>query len=222
MNEMKRNSTLDSSPSGTLFGRIDRLRVRMGASRGQFATFSLLLAVAGILMARPAGMLLWHRLRIITGMPRMAVANQDPVQVARAESIPDRLDPGRPIILDQMLVRDPFMAPLPESDRSSENLLAVNRERSDEPVVIDLDAASDRLIRAVSMIRLSGTAKGLGTALLDGAVRSVGDSVESGSLVFTLREVRSGSVLLESNEAVGQPGVLVLLDRSGARLIDSD
>ena len=222
MNEMKRNSTLDPSPSGTLFGRIDRLRVRMGASRGQFATFSLLLAVAGILMARPAGMLLWHRLRIITGMPRMAVANQDPVQVARAESIPDRLDPGRPIILDQMLVRDPFMAPLPESDQSSENLLVVNRERSDEPVVIDLDAASDRLIRAVSMIRLSGTAKGLGTALLDGAVRSVGDSVESGSLVFTLREVRSGSVLLESNEAVGQPGVLVLLDRSGARLIDSD
>lgn len=222
MNEMKRNSKLDPSPSGTLFGRIDRLRVRMGASRGQFATFSLLLAVAGILMARPAGMLLWHRLRIITGMPRMAVANQDPVQVARAESIPDRLDPGRPIILDQMLVRDPFMAPLPESDQSSENLLAVNRERSDEPVVIDLDAASDRLIRAVSMIRLSGTAKGLGTALLDGAVRSVGDSVESGSLVFTLREVRSGSVLLESNEAVGQPGVLVLLDRSGARLIDSD
>ena len=222
MNETKRNSTLDSSPSRTLFGRIDRLRVRMGASRGQFATFSLLLAVAGILMARPAGMLLWHRLRIITGMPRMAVANQDPVQVARAESIPDRLDPGRPIILDQMLVRDPFMAPLPESDQSSANLPAVTRERSDEPVVIDLDAASDRVIRAVSMIRLSGTAKGLGTALLDGAVRSIGDSVESGSLVFTLREVRSGSVLLESNEAVGQPGVVVLLDRSGARLIDSD
>jgi hypothetical protein len=72
------------------------------------------------------------------------------------------------------------------------------------------------------MIRLSGTAKGLGTALLDGAVRSVGDSVESGSLAFTLREVRSGSVLLESLGGGGQAGTLVLLDRSGARLIATD
>ena len=194
----------------------------MGASPGQFATLSLLLVVAGILMARPAGMLLWHRLRIITGMPRMAVANQDPVQVARAESIPDRLDPGRPIILDEMLVRDPFMAPLPASHHNAAHLITVNRTSSDTPVVIDVDTDSDRLIRAVAMIRLSGTANGLGTALLDGAVRSVGDSVESGSLSFTLREVRSGSVLLESLAAGGQPGTLVLLDRSGARLIGTD
>ena len=152
----------------------------------------------------------------------MAVANEDPIQVARADSIPDRLDPGRLIILDDMLVRDPFMTPLPLADHNSARLIAANRKSSDVPVVIDVDVESDQLVRAVGMIRLSGTAKGLGTALLDGAVRSVGDSVESGSLAFTLREVRSGSVLLESLGGGGQAGSLVLLDRSGARLIATD
>ena len=201
--------------------RLERIRLRIGASRGQFATLCLLLIIGGTVIARPAGMLLWHRLRIITGMPRMAVATPDPTEVAQADPIPDRIDPGRPVVLDDFLVRDPFSAPMPsESDilaaRAPENATGVDRD-----VRVELDHAVDRVLKAASLIRLSGTANGLGTALLDGAVRRQGDSLTSGTITFTLREVRSGEVVLEHVPIGGQGGFELLLTRSGARLLQA-
>ena len=104
-----------SSVKDAVSSRLERIRLRIGASRGQFATLCLLLIIGGTVIARPAGMLLWHRLRIITGMPRMAVATSDPAEVAQADPIPDRIDPGRPVVLDDFLVRDPFSAPMPSA-----------------------------------------------------------------------------------------------------------
>ena len=50
--------------------------------------------------ARPAGLLIWNRLRIITGMPRMAIADQDPKML-------DRVETQLRILNLQMLQKDP-------------------------------------------------------------------------------------------------------------------
>ena len=202
-----------------LLDRIDRLRIRIGASRGQFATLCLLLIIGATVIARPAGMLLWHRLRIITGMPRMAVANQDPTQVALADPLPNRLDPGRPVVLDDFLVRDPFRAPLPAVSDNAAFIASLDKPVPNGGVVIEIDLDSARIVEAASLIRLTGTAKGLGTALLDGSVRRVGDSIESGSLVFILRKVRSSEVLLEFSADDGTTTTEIVLDRAGAQLV---
>ena len=208
-----------SSIKQRVYRRLDGLRIKIGASRGQLATLGLLLIIGGTFIARPAGMLLWHRLRIITGMPRMAVANQDPAQIAHAGPIPNRLDPGRPVVLDDFLVRDPFRAPMPnQSDNAAVIAATALSLSNDAEVVIELDMQSDRIVHAASLIRLSGTANGLGTALLDGSVRQLGDSIESGTVIFTLHEVRSGEVILEFTPSDGGSAVLIVLTRSGARI----
>ena len=199
----------------------ERIRIKLGASRGQFATLCLLLIIGGTVIARPAGMLLWHRLRIITGMPRMAVATPDPAAVAQADPIPDRLDPGRPVILDDFLVRDPFRGPMPQPSNNAAVMVAVEASKSSEAVVIELDLKSERVLKAASLIRLSGTAKGLGTALLDGSVRRLGDPIKSGPLVFTLREVRSSEVVLDFTPSDGGDVIGIILNRSGVRITSS-
>ena len=102
------------------------LAVRLGtllrSTRARYALLGLTFAVAGLMIARPAGMLLWHRLRIITGMPRMAVANPEP-RLATTSPGAGRPDATGSLELDARLVRDPFSEWIPEpsedaSDRS--------------------------------------------------------------------------------------------------------
>ncbi|MEC7352547.1 MAG: hypothetical protein VXY94_07885 [Planctomycetota bacterium] len=89
-----------------------RLGTLMRSTRVRYALLGLTFAVAGLMIARPAGMLLWHRLRIITGMPRMAVANPEP---RPATTSPGAQRPGAPgsLELDARLDRDPFAESLP-------------------------------------------------------------------------------------------------------------
>ena len=91
----------------------ERLRLRLGASHRQFMVFGLLVLTGGVMMARPAGMLLWHRLRIISGMPRTAIADQDPkIIAAQTGPVFAPVSEGREIQLDVSLLRDPFDTPI--------------------------------------------------------------------------------------------------------------
>ena len=89
-----------------------RLGTLLKSTRARYALLGLTFAVAGLMIARPAGMLLCHRLRIITGMPRMAVANPEP---RPATTAPEAGRPGAPVFLelDARLTRDPFEESLP-------------------------------------------------------------------------------------------------------------
>ncbi|MCH2144306.1 MAG: hypothetical protein MK082_04060 [Phycisphaerales bacterium] len=194
----------------------ESLRIRCGASRRQFAVFALLTMVAATLWARPAGLLIWHRLRIITGMPRMAIANEDPKLVAEAGGErPEALDAGRPVRLDVDLRRDPFLQPgsvrtvvlLDDGDRG-----VLDVPESPEPAFL-------QMVPIVETIRLSGTAKGLGTAVLDGRARLLGSRFEKDGLTFTLREVRSSAVLLDVSRPDAEEVFTFILDRGGARIL---
>ena len=192
---------------------MDRMRKRFGASRKQFAIFSLLAMVAATMWARPAGLLIWNRLRIITGMPRMAIANEDPQVVAQADiTFPDALEAGRAVFLEERLRRDPFTSgrhadfdgSLTGSDSST-----VGEES-------DLDIKKARLLDAVSAMSLNGSGAGLATAILDNRARVVGRIFESDDLRFRLLEVRSNAVVIEASADGRGDWHAFLLERSGA------
>ena len=203
-----------------LKGLLESTRLRFGASKRQFAVFTLLTMVAATMWARPAGLLIWHRLRIITGMPRMAVANEDPEMVARTDfDGPESLDAGKPVRLDEHLLRDPFTV-----RKTVDSLVVI----PDGGVSAPDEAESGRdhhleIVRELTgNITISGTARGLGTAVLDGRVRSLGTSFEKDGVVFTLVEVRSGAVLLEAASGPDGVGFRFLVDRAGVRHMPGD
>ena len=196
---------------------LERLRVRLGASNRQFMVFGLLLLTGGVMMARPAGMLLWHRLRIISGMPRTAIADQDP-KIVSAHMAPtfEPVSVGGMIELDATLVRDPF--DLPFSDTVS-RVTTPESDPQSPALHPDLAADQSRLIETISSIRLTGTAKGLGTALVDGAVRTVGTRFEVSEYTFELIGVEAGAIRLEVVENTVFGGWRCIVDWDGATLL---
>ena len=199
----------------------ERLRVRLGASQRQFMVFGLLVLTGGVMMARPAGMLLWHRLRIISGMPRTAIADQDPKIIA-AQTGPDfePVSEGRVIQLDVSLLRDPFDTP------SLQPVQVVTALENDSLVAsapsARISPEQSRLVDAISSIRLTGTAKGLGTALVDGSVRSIGARFDVSDYTFQLTSVHAGAIHLKVVENPVFNGWRCIVDREGAILLPSE
>ena len=201
-----------------LLSLVDEACSRMGASRRQFGILALLLVVACTFWARPAGMLIWHRLRIVTGMPRMAVANEDPDVLAQVDfDPPELIDAGRKVELDDTLVRDPFLAD--ESSGDGGEVVAGN-EGSDTG--LDPDAHIQLLTGLTAQIRLSGTSRGLGSAVLNGRVSVLNAEFHTGDVDYRLLEVRSGAVVLEVSLPDAEQWFRFLLNREGAVLMQKD
>lgn len=196
---------------------IDRACSKMGASRRQFGIFALLLAVACTFWARPAGMLIWHRLRIVTGMPRMAVANEDPALLAQVEvDAPELLDAGREVHLDEKLLRDPFRT---DSLGDGGGFVPPNDSTDTD---LDHEARLHLITGRASQIRLSGTSRGLGSAVLDGRVSIIDAELKTPDLHYRLVEVRSGSVVIEACLPGDEQWFSFLLDREGAVPVRED
>ncbi|HAW95588.1 MAG TPA: hypothetical protein DCX60_04860 [Phycisphaerales bacterium] len=212
------NSDRNASAGWGMPPFLERLRVRLGASNRQFMVFGLLLLTGGVMMARPAGMLLWHRLRIISGMPRTAIADQDP-KIVSAHTAPtfEPVSEGRRIELDATLVRDPFDRPF--SDTVSRVTTLESDPQGSSALRPELAVDQSRLIETISSIRLTGTAKGLGTALVDGTVRTVGTRFEVSEYTFELIGVEAGAIRLEVVENTVFGGWRCIVDRDGATLL---
>ena len=163
-------------------------------------------------------MLLWHRLRIISGMPRTAIADQDPkIIAAQTGPVFAPVSEGREIQLDVSLLRDPF-------DTPSLQLVQVVTSIEDDSPVTSISSAQvspeqSRLVDAISSIRLTGTAKGLGTALVDGSVRSIGTRFVVSDYTFQLTAVNAGEIHLEVVENDVFNGWRCIVDREGAMLL---
>lgn len=213
MNEHETDHGHENAPDlGTRTLRvIDSLRGRVGASRRQFVVFAALLMVACGFWARPAGSLIWHRLRIVTGMPRMAIANEDPERLADAgPANVDPVDAGLRIALDTALLRDPFEDPsVPVATTPEEQVASPAETPTTRPQL-------DRLRERIDGIRLTGTSRGLGSAVLDGRVRVVSDSFLLDEHRLVLEEVRSGAVVLATPADRAGRVHRFLLDRNGA------
>lgn len=200
-NQSRNNLRMNTGPltfREKLLARVDSIRVHTGGSRKQLITFALLLAVAGSLWARPAGLLLWHRLRIITGMPRMAVAvDEAETLAALTPDTPASLDAGRTVQLDGALRRDPFVPTTNAVILVAQTI--AGGQSSETPA--GASTIESPVVFALPQVRLSGTARGLGTAILDGIVRQVGERFDIGGAAMELREVRFAAVVVDIDGA---------------------
>jgi hypothetical protein len=216
MNTFQHDKTHHDSPGKRGIPlRLDRLRVRLGASHRQFMVLGLLVLTGGVMMARPAGMLLWHRLRIISGMPRTAIADQDPQIIAASTgTMLEPVSDGRSIQLDVALLRDPFDTPM---FLPVQVVMNVSSDLHADSKALPLASPEHgRLLDALSSIRLKGTAKGLGTALVDGSVRSIGARFDVSDYTVQLIAVNSGSIELQVIENHLFEGLCCIVDREGA------
>merc|ERR1711965_747999 len=80
--------------------------IRFGSRRSTI-TSGLVLVIPVVALAQPLGLLLWARLRLLTTIPRTAMATEEPTRIAADPGVvefPDLPDPG----LDDVFRRDPM------------------------------------------------------------------------------------------------------------------
>lgn len=182
-----------------------------------------LLVVAGlglVIWAKPMGLLLWSRIRILTTIPRTAIAD-DAIAVAPKPKLPPEFDPQLPAMV--VGARDPFRvdpAHFPsEQDLRNAQAAAATPANPALPALpadpeADADAASaapspleladeqppaeyERLRVAAESLRVQSAGKGLDTAVVGGRAVRVGDVLETtGGDEFVLVEVVEGGIIV--------------------------
>ncbi|MEY3022598.1 MAG: hypothetical protein RIS86_1796 [Planctomycetota bacterium] len=170
--------------------------------RGRKGALALVAMFAVVAWAKPMGLLLWARIRILTSIPKTAIAD-DPAQAPAADEPPPELETGLPVSSEGASgTFDPFRID-PNRFPTSDDPPAAPPEaepapKSDGPTADDLRLeAIDMARRASERFRLQSAGKGLAFAVIDGRTHRIGDLVEGvEGITFTLLEVREGSALL--------------------------
>lgn len=186
------NSTLDATGNAG---------ARMVAwMRRHRRTLALTALLGVVVWAKPMGLLLWARIRILTSIPKTAIAD-GPQLVALDDPAPADLDTGIPEALT--VTRDPFaidVMAFPSRIDSAETA------RLPEPIFKPETAnvenrgpdGPETARRAAERFRLQSAGEGLSTAVIDGRTYRIGDIIDGfGGASFTLVEVREQSVVLE-------------------------
>jgi hypothetical protein len=167
--------------------------------RGRKGALTLVAMFAVVAWAKPMGLLLWARIRILTSIPKTAIAD-DPTKAPEVEEAPPELETGLPTggraTLDPFRI-DPSRFPTP-NDPPPSAPEPEPRPKSPEPSADDRRLeAIEAARRATERLRLQSAGKGLAVAVIDGRTYRVGDEIECGEgTTFTLLEVREGSALL--------------------------
>jgi hypothetical protein len=140
----------------------------------------LVLAVPLAALAQPLGLLLWARIRLLTSIPRTAMATEAEDTVASVTSppaFPDLPDADLPIPgLRDPLAISPRHFPRandPQGLTSASPKSGVGRVDDEERTAAVL---RERLAGVVGRLRVQGLVPGRGVALIDGRVRRVGES----------------------------------------------
>lgn len=182
-----------------------------------------LLVVAGlglVIWAKPMGLLLWSRIRILTTIPRTAIAD-DAVASAPKPKLPPEFDPQLPAVV--AAARDPFRVdpayfPSEQDLRNAQTAAAalanpaVAAASSNAEPIVETTAANpspleladerppaeyERLRVAAESLRVQSAGKGLETAVVDGRAVRVGDLLPTaGGDEFVLVEVVAGGIVV--------------------------
>lgn len=171
----------------------------IGWMRRRRRTLGILALFSVVAWAKPMGLLLWARIRILTSIPKTAIADEE--TLADTRPAPIEIDSGLTIgpstVLDPFRV-DPTVFPMTPAT-------TVPTATTGEPLKVQVDPAESKRLeqqvaaqRAADRFRLGSAGAGLSMALIDGRMYRIGDSIEStDGMRFTLVEIRDGSVLLE-------------------------
>jgi hypothetical protein len=164
---------------------IDRVRTaaapllqRLGRRRTLLA--GLVLAVPIAALAQPLGLLLWARIRLLTNIPRTAMATESEEAVASVPAPPAFPDlPNADLPVPGL--RDPLaISPrhFPRANRPQP--LTETSPKSGLGTVDDEQRAAavlrERLASIAGRLRVQGLVPGRGVALIDGRVRRIGES----------------------------------------------
>lgn len=171
--------------------------------RGRKGALTLVAMFAVVAWAKPMGLLLWARIRILTSIPKTAIAD-DPTKAPEVEEAPPELETGLPTsapsVIDPFRIdpsRFPTLNDPPPSAPEPEPAPKSPEPSADERRLEAIETARS----AAERLRLQSAGKGLAVAVIDGKTYRVGDEIECGEgTTFTLLEVREGSALL------GHPG----------------
>lgn len=169
----------------------DPLRRRV--VRRQTLLGGLVLAVPLAALAQPLGLLLWARIRLLTSIPRTAMATEADETIAAVPA-----PPAFPDLPDADLpapgLRDPLAISPRHFPRANDPRgLTETSPKSGVGRVDDEQRAAallrERLAGIVGRLRVQGLVPGRGVALIDGRVRRVGESFPSAVDGTTVRLV---------------------------------
>lgn len=193
----------------------------LGRTRASFRTdrrvraLAFTLAVASVLWAKPMGLLLWARIKILTNIPRTAIADPGDGAPVLVRNRPDLAEPqelrvpGRPAT-DPFRIDDAvFPVPVrPEvSSRTGAKVAAGNAEEIDPAMVRERERSA-----MAAAFRVQAAGEGMGIAVVGGRTVKVGQSIEGpDGTAFRLVEVRGEGVVLECEGAryevtIARPG----------------
>lgn len=198
------------TPATDWIGMLNEARERIAGgvrrlARREVALAVVILAVPLAALAQPLGLLLWARMRILTSIPRTAMATEEIESVA---IVPSDLEvfPDLPSVAPEASsLRDPLdVSPdhFPRSTNSSSDRgiepksvpgTAEESEEAEESVRM-------RLVPVVSRLEVQGLMPGRGLAVIDGRVRRVGEEFD-GNVVgatFHLVEVRKSVAVVRT------------------------
>ena len=177
--------------------------VRFGTRRSTVIS-GLVLVIPLVALAQPLGLLLWARLRLLTTIPRTAMATEEPTGIATGPGVvqfPDLPDPG----LDAEFRRDPMRVsphhfPRPTSTSVEPRVGSKSGVGSTEDESSEARRVRDRLASTISGVRVQGLISDRGIALIDGRACRIGDEIPVGAdgVEIRLLEVRTGSVVIEA------------------------
>lgn len=163
---------------------------------------TLVLLVPVIAIAQPLGLLLWARMRILTTIPRTAMAVEDEELVALAPEFRDSFPDLPPVIREARPLRDPLaISPRHFPSSSNSHPDPGFKAKSSSPPVEEESAASrnrDRLAKVAARLEVQGLMPGQGLALIDGRVRRVGEEFPGNVVQATFRlvEVRKSAIVV--------------------------
>lgn len=182
-----------------------RLWIQLTADKRRFRALVTVLAVGMVVWAKPMGLFIWTRLRMVTSIPRTAMAEEG--AVLQAPLAPPKLAPVLDVSLDNQINRDPFEvneAAFPKPIISHD--LGDRDGKSNPPSADELHEAELRFTTQLrdlaATLRLEALMSGLPMAVINGVTVRLGESIVpegADSIAFRLTEIRERSVVLESH-----------------------
>ncbi len=160
-------------------------------------TLLWLAAFGTVVWAKPMGLLLWARLRVLTNLPRTAIADDPASNAAAAEVVPERV-----LELPDHSESDPFRLrgcrlSIPQRPVAQAELSRLPPKFN--PSLVDASLSQEAVDLAAlcaERFRVQTAGSGLSCAVINGRTYKLGDELALESLRFLLVEIREAGVIL--------------------------
>ena len=184
---------------GTLFaGFTGRFR------RREVLLATMVLTIPTLAIAQPLGLLLWARMRILTSIPRTAMAVEEEQVAVVVPEFEDAFPDLPEVVFDAVPIRDPLAISSLHFPRSSNSVPdpGFGPKSPSSPAEEDGAASADRarLASEAARLEVQGLMPGQGLALIDGRVRRVGEEFPGNvaQATFRLIEVRKSAIVVRT------------------------